>query len=168
MITYRTERGEELKKIANENNISLSQLSSDIIEDYLEFRTLNKHYRMYRDSEALISYVYEFLDDSALEKISDFASTEAINSIQMMTNDFSIMSILKIIEDWFKFNDMPIQIFSEESNLKLISNNNMSKNWNFLACKGFVKVFEHFGYSGMTDHFNKGIFSIKISTIKNQ
>jgi len=92
VLSYRTDKIEELKKLAKEKNVSLSQLSSDIIEEYLEFELLTSKYKMHRDSEKLISYIFEFLDESAMEKIIDFCTNEVVISIKTMTNDFSIAS----------------------------------------------------------------------------
>jgi hypothetical protein len=39
--TYRTERGEELRKLAEKQNISISQLTSEIINNYLEYPCLD-------------------------------------------------------------------------------------------------------------------------------
>ena len=167
VISYRTEKLEELKKLAEARNVSLSQLSSDIIDEYLEFKELTTKYRMHRDSEKMISYVFEFLDESAIEKIINLVAEEAIDSMKTVTNDFSLVSILNLLKKWAKFNDIPIEEFSEDSYIKLVCKNNMSLNWNVMMAKGWIRLLEHFGYSSTEDFSKKQIFSIKISKQKS-
>ena len=166
VLSYRTDKIEELKKLAKEKNVSLSQLTSDIIEEYLEFELLTSKYKMHRDSEKLISYIFEFLDESTMEKIIDFCTNEVVISLKTMTNDFSIASILNIIKNWLKFNNLTLDEFDEDSHIKLVCNNNLSRNWNIMNATVFTKIFEHFGYSGMVDSTQNGFLSFKISKQK--
>jgi len=167
VLSYRTDKIEELKKLASKRNISLSQLSSDIIEEYLEFELLTSKYKMHRDSEKLISYLYELLDESTMEKIIDFNTEEVVNSIKTMTNDFSLANILNIIKKWLKFNNLTLDEFDEDSHIKLLCNNNLSRNWNIMNATVFVKIFEHFGYSGMVDSTQNEFLAFKISKQKS-
>ena len=166
VISYRTEKIEELKKIAKARNVSLSQLSSDIVDEYLEFKELTTKYRMHKDSEKLISHVFELLDESSIEKIIEAYVEEHVDTIKTVTNDFSMPSILNLAKTWTKFNDIPIEEFSEESYLKLVCKNNMSLNWNKMIAKSWIKIFENFGHSGTEDLFKEGMFSVKISKQK--
>lgn len=163
VVSLRTRRIKELKSLANEMEITISQLSSDIIDEYLEFKELTTKYRMHRESKKVYSYVYEFLDESAIKKVIDLSVEEAIDAIKTMTNDFSLASILNLIKKWAKFNDISIEEFSEESCFKFVCKNNMSLNWNKSSTKVFIKIFEHFGFSGTEDFFKEGMFSVKIS-----
>ena len=167
VISYRTEKLEELKKLAKVRNVSLSQLSSNIIDEFLEFKELTTKYRMHSDSEKLISHVFELLDESAIEKIIDAYVEEHVDTIKTVTNDFSVPSILNLAKTWTKFNDIPIEEFSEESNLKIVCKNNLSLNWNKMIAKSWIKIFENFGHSGIEDVFKEGMFSVKISKQKS-
>jgi len=167
VISYRTDRIEDLKKLSKEKNTSLSQISSEIIEEYLEFKNLKKQYRMHSESEKLISYVFKFLDESSLEKVIDMAADEAIRAFKISTNDFSLTNLIGLTKNWFELNDISFETYDDEFGLKLVSKNNMSENWNLMHSKGWIKIFEHFGFLGKEDYVSEGMFSIKISKQKS-
>jgi len=57
VISYRTEKGEELKKLAKEKNISISQLTGDIVNYYFEFYDL-RNAKPLKASSELISFCF--------------------------------------------------------------------------------------------------------------
>ena len=74
VITYRTDRIEELKKLAKEKKISLSRLTSTLIHDYLEHQIITKNFKMFCSGEKSLSVAFENLDKQTLEKIIKIAT----------------------------------------------------------------------------------------------
>ena len=166
VVSYRTEKIDKLKKIAEQKNISLSQLSSDIIDDYLEFSLLVENYPMMRISKKLFSYSFSFFDDSELEKLIDFASKEANQTVKTIVSDYSLPNILLIVRTWFKYNDLKLQEFDETSSFKFVCKNENSLNWNKFITGCLLRLFKSFGYSGSLNSVEEGFFSISI--VKNK
>jgi len=167
VLSYRTERLEELKKLAKEKNISLSQLSSEIINEYLNFFLLTSKYDMFCESKRLISACFELLDESDLEKTSDILGNEVFQYLKTLTTDFSLPKIIEIVRTWYTYNHFTLDEFDEGDFIKLVTKNTMSKNWNLHNAKGAIKFFKRFGYDGAIDAAEEGLVSYKISKTKS-
>lgn len=167
VISYRTDKLEELNKLAKERNVSLSELSSNIIDYYLEFYELRKNLEMFKDSSEMLSLCFSLLDESDLEKTSDLLGKGITRYIKMVTSDFSLGNILKIYENWYKFNNFKVAIFDEADYTKIVCGNPMSKNWNKHAAMGTVNSMKDFGFDVITDTPEKGLLTYKISKQKS-
>ena len=165
VITYRTDRIEELKKLAKEKKISLSRLTSTIIHDYLEHQIITKNFKMFCSGEKALSVAFENLDKQTLEKIIKIATKEATNSMKTMTNEFSFENISSIIRKWFKHNKFELKEFHETNTVKWVCKTNLSKNLNEYISKVTVNIINQFGYSGISSN-EDDIIQIKISKQK--
>jgi len=166
VISYRTEKGDELKKLSKKKNISLSQLTSDIIDEYLLFYSMNQHYDMLRESKKVVSFCFEFLSESDIEKVSDLNAEEATQSMKMVLHEYSFENITDLLRAWFKYNKFTVEEFEMDGNLKFACKNNMSKNWNIEVSSSITKTYKNFGYASVIESQEKGLFSFKISKQK--
>ena len=162
VITYRTDRIEDLKKLSKEKKISLSSLTSEIINDYLEYWIITKNFKMFCSGEKALSVAFENLDKQTLEKVIKIATNEATNSIKTMTNEFSLENISSIVRKWFKYNKFDLREFHEEDTVKLVCKTNLSKNFNEYISKVTTSIINQFGYNGISSN-EDGIIQIKIS-----
>jgi len=74
VITYRTEKGEELKKLAKERNVSLSQLTNDIINNYFEYFDLRQSMDKFTGISEMISFSFSLISESDIRKTTDLLS----------------------------------------------------------------------------------------------
>ncbi len=162
VLSYRTDKIEQLKKLAKKRNVSLSQLSSDIIDEYLQFYVLTQNYDMYRDSKEMISLCFELLDKSNLDKIVAFTIKGDIQSIKTIIQEYSFENITHWIGVWFKFNNFKVEEFDQGESLKFVCKNNMSENWNAVIAANLVGIYKYFGYDGVIESKEKGLFGYKI------
>lgn len=165
VITYRTDRIEDLKKLAKEKEISLSSLTSAIIHDYLEHQIITKNFKMFCSGEKALSVAFENLDKKTLEKVIKIATKEVANSIKTMTDEFSFEGIISIIRKWFKYNEFDLREFHEKDTIKLVCKTNLSKNFNEYISKVTVNIINQFGYDGISSN-EDDIIQIKISKPK--
>jgi hypothetical protein len=166
VISFRTDKMEELKKLAQDEGLSLSKLTAHLVEEYLDFYLLNEKYRMVHVSELVISIGFELLDESDLKKLNEAVVLEAVQSIKTMTNDFSFYKILQIILVWCRYNSLDIERFDEKGFLKLVCKNKMPKNWNIFVSRILIGIFKSFGFEGAIISVEKGLFSIKLEKEK--
>ncbi len=162
VLSYRTGKIERLKKLAKKRNVSLSQLSSDIIDEYLLFYDLTQKSDMYRDSKAMISFCFELIDKSDLDKVVALASKRVIQTIKTMIQEYSFENITDVIRPWFKFNNFKVEEFDQGESLKFVCKNNMSENWNAMIAAEVVAIYKYFGYDGVIESKEKGLFDYKI------
>ena len=162
VITYRTNRVEDLKKLAKEKGISISNQTSKIVDDYLGYHLLTTKLDMYRDSKRMLSACFDLLDEVALYKLAKIIVEDAVQSIKTMTNDLSLPTIFKQVNNWFKINNFILDEFDQGEHIKIVCKNVMGKNWNIYAANGLVGIFASFGYAGTVDSTEKGFFSVKI------
>ena len=161
VITYRTERIEDLKKLAKEKGVSLSALTSEIIGDYLDHRSITENYKMIGSGRKAVSTAFENLDKQGLEKVIKVAAEEASKSIKTVINEFSLENLLPLMRKWFKYNEFDLKEFDETNTIKLVCKTNMSKNFNEYISKTFVKIANLFDYDG-TALYEDGLMQIKI------
>ncbi len=162
VLTYRTDKIEELKKLAKKNGVSLSNQTSEIVDDYLGYQLLTTNLDMYRDSKRMLSACFDLLDEVALYKLAKIIAEDAVQSIKTMTNDLSLPSICKQVNNWFEFNNFILDEFDQGEHVKVVCKSVMGKNWNVYAANGLVGIFTNFGYAGTIDSTEKGFFSVKI------
>ena len=162
VLSYRTDKIEQLKKLAKKGNISLSQLSSDIIDEYLQFYVLTQNYDMYRDSKETISLCFELLDESDIDKIVAFSIKGDIQSIKTIIQEYSFENITYWVRTWYKFNNFKVEEFDQGESLKFVCKNNMSENWNIMIAGNIVGIYKYFGYDGVIESKEKGLFGYKI------
>jgi hypothetical protein len=162
VITYRTENGEELKKLAKERNISLSQLTNDIVKYYFEFFDLRTKANLLKSSSETISYCFSLISESDVLKTTDLCCKVITRYIKTITNDFSLASMIKIFLNYYKYNNFEYSEFDEPDYIKIVCKNTMSKNWNEYLSIGITKCFNHFGFDAVEDSFEDGIHSYKI------
>ena len=168
IITFRTNKIEELKKLAKKNGTSLSNQPSDIVNEYLHYHLLTSKLDMYRDSKRMLSASFDFLTEVALYKLAKITIEDAVQSIKTMTTDLSIPNICKQVKNWFKFNNFVLDEFVQEEHVKVLCKNPMGKNWNIYAANTLVGIFANFGYAGTIVSTEKGFFSVKILKKKSE
>ena len=162
VISYRTERIEELKKLAKEKDVSLSTLTSVIIGEYLDFHIMTENYKMLRLGRKAVSTAFENLDKQALEKVIKVASEEISKSVKTVITEPSLENLFPLVRKWFKYNDFDLKEFDETDTIKLVCKTNMSKNFNEYISKTLVKMVNLSDYDG-TALYENGLMQVKIS-----
>ena len=167
VITYRTEKGEELKKLAKERNVSLSQLTNDIINNYFEYFNLRQSMDKFTGISEMISFSFSLISESDIRKTTDLLSKEITKYVKTITNDFSLANLIKIALNYYGYNHFKFSEFDEPDYIKIVCNNSMSENWNKYVLMGITKFFTDMGFDSVEDAAEDGIHSYKILKQKN-
>ena len=166
VVTYRTERMEQLKKLAKERNVSVSQLTGDIVNYYFEFFDL-RNAIPFKGSSEMMSFCFSLLSESDLQKTIDLASHEISRFVKTVTIDFSLENMIKIILNYYRYNHFKFSEFDETDYIKIVCNNPMSRNWNKNAVKGLCIFLNEIGFATVEDSSEDGLHSFKISKHKS-
>jgi hypothetical protein len=166
VISYRTEKGEELKKLAKEKNSSVSHVTAEIIEEFFSFRPPFDIIIGYKDFRDALDSFIEKADESTIKKAIEISSLEAIQIVELQKDD-SLNTIAGIIKSFFIYNNMELREIDKDSFLKLACKNQMCKNWNVYASNIIVNIFNNFGYEGLVESIEPGFFSIRIAKQKS-
>ncbi len=167
VISYRTEKIEQLKKLAQERNVSVSQLTNDIVNYYFEFFDLRQNMGMFKGSSEMMSFCFSLISESDLLKTTDLLSKVITRYVKTITNDFSLANLIKIILNYYDYNHFKFSEFVETDYIKIVCNNSMPKNWNKYAARGISKYFNDFGFAAAEDSSEDGLHSYKISKQKS-
>ncbi len=97
VISYRTDKGEELKKLAKERNVSLSELTNDIVNYYFEFFDLRTKMGIFKASSETISHCFSLISESDIHKSTDLGCQVISRYVKTITTDFSLENLIKII-----------------------------------------------------------------------
>ncbi len=165
-VTYRTERMEQIKKLAKERDVSVSQLTGDIVNYYFEFLDL-RNAIPFKGSNEMISFCFSLLSESDLQKTIDLASHEISRFVKTVTIDFSLENMIKIILNYYRYNHFKFSEFDETDYIKIVCNNPMSRNWNKNAVKGLCIFLNEIGFATVEDSSDDGLHSYKISKHKS-
>ena len=166
VVSYRTEKMEQLKKLAKERNVSVSQLSGDIVNYYFEFFDL-RNAIPFKGSSEMMSFCFSLLSESDLQKTIDLASHEISRFVKTVTIDFSLDNMIKLILNYYKYNHFKFSEFDETDYIKIICNNPMSRNWNKNAVTGLSQFLNDIGIATVVDSSDDRFHSYKISKQKS-
>jgi len=161
IITYRTDRIEDLKKLAEEKEISLSQLSGDIISDYFEFAKLYSTIERYTDSREIVSICFESMDKSSLDKLLEIAINDITTGMEALCVD-SFEKLTDKALTYFRLNSFKLEQFDKGSHVNFVSKNPMPKNWNIYVSTVITRLYKNLGYDGLVESAEKGFLSFKI------
>jgi len=167
VISYRTEKGEELKKLAKERDVSVSQLTNDIVDYYFEYFDLREKMVMFKSSNEMMSFCFSLISESDILKTTDMLSKVITRYVKTITNDFSLANLIKIILNYYDYNHFKFSEFDETDYIKIVCNNSMPKNWNKYAARGISKFFSDFGFAAVEDSSEDQLHSYKISKQKS-
>jgi len=166
VVTFRTEEMEQLKKLAKEKNVSISQLTGDIVNYYFEFYDL-RNTKPLKASSEMISFCFSLLSESDLQKTTDLVNKEITRFVKTITTDFSLANMIKIILNYYKYNHFKFSEFDETDYIKIVCENPMSRNWNKNAVTGLSKFLNDIGFATVVDSSDDGLHSFKISKQKS-
>ncbi len=167
VISYRTEKGEKLKKLAKERDVSVSQLTNDIVDYYFEYFDLREKMVMFKSSSEMMSFCFSLISESDILKTTDMLSKVITRYVKTITNDFSLANLIKIILNYYDYNHFKFSEFDETDYIKIVCNNSMPKNWNKYAARGISKFFSDFGFAAVEDSSEDKLHSYKISKQKS-
>jgi len=167
VISYRTEKGEKLKKLAKERDVSVSQLTNDIVDYYFEYFDLREKMVMFKSSNEMMSFCFSLISESDILKTTDMLSKVITRYVKTITNDFSLANLIKIILNYYDYNHFKFSEFDETDYIKIVCNNSMPKNWNKYAARGISKFFSDFGFAAVEDSSEDQLHSYKISKQKS-
>jgi hypothetical protein len=167
VVTYRTEKGEKLKKLAKERDVSVSQLTNDIVDYYFEFFELREKIVMFKGSTEMMSFCFSLISESDILKTTDFLSKVITRYVKTITNDFSLANLIKIVLNYYDYNHFKFSEFDETDYIKIVCKNSMPINWNKYAARGISKFFTDFGFAAAEDSSDDGLHSYKISKQKS-
>ncbi|MBA4719403.1 MAG: hypothetical protein HRO68_10030 [Nitrosopumilus sp.] len=156
-----------LEKIAAGLNYLVSELVTEKISDFLNLYVFTNKFYMIRDTKKTVSKHFELTSDSVLKILSKIDADEVTQSFKTMTNDFSFEKITKVfVRTWFKFNDLELNEFDENTKIKFVCKNTMSKNWNTHQANVFVKIYKNFGFNGTVITTETNLLIFKVSKTK--
>ena len=166
VVTFRTEEMEQLKKLAKEKNVSISQLTGDIVNYYFEFYDL-RNTKPLKASSEMISFCFSLLSESDLQKTTDLVNKEITRFVKTITTDFSLANMIKIILNYYKYNHFKFSEFDETDYIKIVCENPMSRNWNKNAVTGLSRFLNDIGLATVVDSSDDRFHSYKISKQKS-
>ncbi len=140
VISYRTEKGEKLKKLAKERDVSVSQLTNDIVDYYFEYFDLQQKMVMYKGSNEMMSFCFSLISESDILKTTDLLSKVITRYAKTITNDFSLANLIKIILNYYDYNHFKFSEFDETDHIKIVCKNSMPRTLNKYAEMGDLQI----------------------------
>lgn len=168
IISFRTDLLEALKKLAKSKEVTVSTLTSNIVENYLNYYQSIEERNFIAMPRDMLSLIYDSLKESQFEEIIQITTEGAIRDIKLNFHVITHEIIGKYILEWFDHNGFSLKTSEVDNQIKYACSNDMGKNWNLISSKILVTIFNAFGFKGNVEDARNRFFSIKINQSKSQ
>ena len=168
VISYRTDLFEALKKLAKSKGVTISTLTSSIVENYLNYYQSTEERNFIAMPRDMLSLIYDSLKESQFDEIIQLTTEGAVRDIKLNFHVITHESIGKYIQAWFDHNGFSLKTLEVDNQIKYACRNDMGKNWNLITSKILVTIFDAFSFKGNVDDARNRFFSIKINERKSK
>ena len=134
-VTFRlsTEKLEQLRKAADDRNISPNTLFNQILKAHLEWHSLAAHAKLYYLPKSfLIRLLNELTNDELNELARDVAKNDLVDISLFLHGGFNLASISQIVEVWLRIAQMSHRIEVTGNLYKIIIEHDMGRKYSFL------------------------------------
>ena len=134
---------EKLKKEADQNNLSLNQLINQIIEDYVNFRSVAKSAGfMSIPKPVMIRMMEKFSEDDAKKVGIEHSEKDVESILCMLRNNYNVDDFLDTIEYWVKDSGFSFRHDVENGLHKYVIHHDLGKNWSWYMSEFISKTIE--------------------------
>ena len=163
VVSYRTDNIDRLKELAEAKGITVSTLSSKIIEEYLNYFQRIQERKFMSMPREMMSLIYDIIDESNFDKLISFTVKWASTDLKMSFHSPNLDSIFLYIQSWFEFNGFILNRFESDDYFRYVCRHDMNKNWSEITSKILVGMFKEFGFEGLQEEIEDDFFAIKVA-----
>ena len=134
-ITFRLskEKLEQLRKAADDRNVSPNTLVNQILKAYLDWHSVAAHAKLYYLPKSfLVRLLHELTNDELSELACDVAKNDLVDISLFLRGGFNIASISEIAETWLRISQMPHRVEVAGDVHKIIIEHDMGRKYSYL------------------------------------
>jgi hypothetical protein len=162
VISFRLQNADELKNLATQKGITISTLSSRIIEKYLNYYHYIENYNFIAMPRNMLMEMYNQLDLTKTESIVDIGTKIALADLKLIYDDPKLLDIINYLHVWFDHNSFILKHFDKDRQFKLVCRHEMGKNWSQITAEILTQIFIRLGYESKVTEVLEGNFSFQV------
>lgn len=166
VISYRLQNSEELKNLATQKGITVSTLSSRIVEKYLDYYHYIENYNFIAMPRTMLTEMYNQLDPTKSKSIVDIGTKIALADIKLIYDDPNLLDIINYLHVWFDHNSFILKHFDKDGQFKLVCRHEMCKNWSQITAEILSQIFIRLGYDSKVTEVLEDNFSFQVDKKK--
>jgi hypothetical protein len=166
VISYRLQNADELKNLAIQKGITVSTLSSRIIEKYLNYYHYIENYNFIAMPRTMLTEMYNQLDPAKSESLIDIGAKIALADLKLIYDDPNLLDIINYLHVWFDHNSFILKHFDKDGQFKLVCRHEMCKNWSQITSEILAQIFIRSGYDSRVTEVQDDNFSFQVDKKK--
>lgn len=166
VVSYRLDDTEALKNLASQKGITVSTLSSKIIENYLNYYHYIENYNFIAMPRTMLSELYSHVDPDNANSIIDVATKIALSDLKLSYEEPNLSDVINYLHVWFDHNSFILKHFEKNDSFKLVCRHDMNNNWSEITAKILVEIFTRLGYKSTVLEVQDDNFSFHVEKQK--
>lgn len=166
VISYRLQNTDELKNLATQKGVTVSTLSSRIIEKYLSYYHYIESYNFIAMPRTMLTEMYNQLDPTKSETIIDIGTKIALADLKLIYDNPNLIDIINYLHVWFDHNSFILKHFDKDGQYKLVCRHEMGKNWSHITAEILAQIFIRLGYNSKVIEVLEDNFSFQVEKEK--
>ena len=162
VISYRLHDAEALKNLADQKGVTVSTLSSKIIENYLNYYNYIENYNFIAMPRTMLTELYNAVDPSNSKSIIDVATKIALSDLKLSYDDPNLLDVINYLHVWFDHNNFILKHFDKNTQYKLVCRHDMGRNWSDITSQILTQIFIQLGYQSKVIEFHDDNFSFQV------
>ena len=163
-ISFRINRTllDQLRIEADDRRMSTNSLAIQIFSDYVDWHSCATKAGFVAMKARLVSTLLERLSDMEVAEIAkDIAKNESKDMLLILRNEYSMESVLDVIETWARISGYQYKHHTANSKQIYIIKHSMGRKWSLFLCELYRWCYENFGKSVPEFDISENIVSFK-------
>jgi hypothetical protein len=166
VISYRLQDAEELKNLAVQKGITVSTLSSRIIEKYIDYYHHIENYNFIAMPRSMLMEIYNQVEPIKSGSIIDIGTKIALADLKLIYDDPKLLDVINYLHVWFDHNNFILKHFDKNGQYKLVCRHEMGQNWSQITSDILLQIFVRLGYTGNVIEVEDDNFSFQVNKEK--
>jgi hypothetical protein len=166
VISYRLNDTEALKSLASQKGITVSTLSSKIVENYLNYYHYIENYNFIAMPRTMLSELYAHVNPNNAQSIIDIATKIALSDLKLSYDNPSLTDVINYLHVWFDHNSFILKHFDKTDSFKLVCRHDINENWSKITSQILVEIFTRLGYQSKVLEVQDDNFSFQVEKNK--
>jgi hypothetical protein len=154
---------DELRGLAEDNNISMAALVSQILTSYVEWDYMWSKAEMIPVEKETVRELIDNIPDDAAEKIAAHAADRLIGNLLIMTGKSTLESFLHVTRKRLEKSGLHLSEFKGEGKLQLAVHHKLGRRWSVFASRYHDIAIHKLGYKTEVD-VKDDLWMIRIET----
>ena len=156
---------DKLEIEAQRKGLTITSLTGNILEDYVNKRTLKEERGDVTIGKQVLRYIIEDnnSEQDEMESNIEKASNEILAEWKLQTSNLTFNEFDKRICEWHNLNKLRIRSFYDNKHVRYVIKHDLGYHWSEFQCKMYCKILEKLDKMIVSSSFDDLSFTIEVS-----